>query len=185
LLPLWPASAVILAWWVLNRIIPWLAPALGVRIYRAAVAACVLLAAANFVFIPAYELHGCGVPFTFEALFRWPSVSFAGESFVDSGQTESYRKAAAEINRLTNSSAPLYVLGVQDALEPFVFYLNRCVRPSRAPISASTFGYTIMTERIWDSASSHTDGLTPLARIPHDADDLVLVRSNPAGPPDR
>lgn len=176
LLPLWPASALLLAWWVVNRIIPRFGRALGIVIYRAAVGACVLLAAANFLFIPAYELHGCGAPFTPGAFFRWPSAGFAGESPVDSGQTESYREAAAEINRLTYSKGPLGVLGIRDALEPFVFYLGRCVQPLRSPLCASPTGYTIATESTWDRTSAHTSGLTPVARIPHDREDLVLLR---------
>ena len=112
LLPLWPASALLLAWWLLNRIVPRLGHRLGDLIYRAAVGACLLLAAANFLFIPAYELHGCGAPLMPRDFLRWPSAGFAGESSINSGQTESYREVAEQINRLTNTSAPLYVLGI-------------------------------------------------------------------------
>jgi 4-amino-4-deoxy-L-arabinose transferase-like glycosyltransferase len=183
LLPLWPASAVLLAWWVLNRVIPRLGCALGIVIYRTVVGVCLLLAAVNLLFTPAYELHGCGAPLTLAAFFRWPSAGFAGESSVDSGQAESYRSAAAQINRLTDSKMPLYVFGIKDALEPLVFYLDRCVRPLRSPFDAPTAGYTIATESAWNRAGARTTGLTPLARIHYDSGDLVLLRPNPSGPP--
>jgi 4-amino-4-deoxy-L-arabinose transferase-like glycosyltransferase len=179
LLPLWPASALLLAWWLLDRVVPRLGRALGTLTYRAAVTLCVVLAAANFVFIPAYELHGCGGPFTFHALFRWPSAGFAGESSMDSGQTESYREASADINRLTHNMGPLFVSGVQDALEPFVFYLDRCLRPLPAAVPVPTVGYTVMTEKIWEAVRSGSFGFHPLARIPHNADGLVLLRPYP------
>jgi len=176
LLPLWPASAVLLAWWLVDRVVPRVGGALGMFIYRTAVGGCLLLAAANFLFIPAYELHGCGAPFTPAALFRWPSAGFTGESSVDSGQTESYRKPAEQINRLTYSNGPLYVLGIQDALEPFVFYLDRCVRPLRSPAAPPSVGYTIATESAWHRNTIQTSGLTSVARIPYDSDNLVLLR---------
>ncbi|MBV8775146.1 MAG: glycosyltransferase family 39 protein, partial [Deltaproteobacteria bacterium] len=149
LLPLWPASALLLAWCLFDRIIPRLGRPAEILSHRAAVTLCLLLAAANFLFIPAYELHGCGAPFTFDALFRWPSAGFAGESSMESGQTESYRGASAEINRLTHFDRPLFVSGIRDALEPFVFYLDRCARPLRAD-TPHTVGYVIMTEKKWE-----------------------------------
>jgi 4-amino-4-deoxy-L-arabinose transferase-like glycosyltransferase len=183
LLPLWPASALLLAWWLVNRLVPRHGHPLGDVIYRTAVGACLLLAVANFLFIPAYELHGCGAPLIPRAFFRWPSAGFAGESSIDSGQTESYRQVAAQINRLTDSSGPLYVWGIPDALEPFVFYLDRCVQPLRPAVALPTIGYTIVAESRWQRARTHTSGLIQVARIPYDNDNLVLLRSNPSGPP--
>ena len=179
LLPLWPASAVLLAWWLIDRIIARRSSARGDIVYRVAVGVCVLLAAANFFFIPAYELHGCGAPFTPAALLRWGSAGFTGESSFDSGQTDSYRAAAAQINRLTNGKGSLYVFGIQDALEPFVFYLNRCVRPLRPPLTAPAVGYVIAPDSAWHGTSAKKSGLTPVARIPYDSDDLVLLRPMP------
>jgi 4-amino-4-deoxy-L-arabinose transferase-like glycosyltransferase len=178
LLPLWPASAVVLAWWVITRIIPRLSERLALTTYRTVIGTCLLLAAANFLFIPAYELHGCGAPFTPGAFFRWTSEGFAGESSVDSGQTKSYREAAAQIDRLTSSRAPLYVFGIQDALEPLVFYLDRCVQPLRSAITAPPLGFIIAAQSAWDRAV-HTSNLKPVTRIPYDRDDLLLIRSLP------
>jgi hypothetical protein len=165
----------LLAWWLLNRIMPRYDGAHAKVTYRIAVGLCLLLAAANFLFIPAYELHECGTPFTLSELFRWRSAGFAGESAVDSGQVESYRQAAEQINRLTYSEGPLYVFGIRDALEPFVFYLSRCVRPLTFPGSAPSIGYVIATESSWRVASSEAQGLTSIARIPYDKDALLLL----------
>jgi 4-amino-4-deoxy-L-arabinose transferase-like glycosyltransferase len=175
LLPLWPASAVLLAWWVLDRIMPHYGEALRMTIYRTAAGLCLLLAAANFLFIPPYELHQCGAPFTISEFFRWRSAGFAGGSSVDSGQVESYRAAAEQINRLTYSEGPLYVFGIRDALEPFVFYLDRCVRPLSSAAAAPSVGYTIATESSWRAASQQAKGLTSFARIPYDKDALLLL----------
>lgn len=176
LLPLWPAAAFLLAWWIIDRVIPWFSPPRGMIIYRIAVATCLILAAANFLFIPAYELHGCGAPFTLTALFRWPSNGFAGESSGDTGQVKSYRSAAAQINQLTTSDTPLYTFGFQDALEPLVFYLGRCAKPLPHPLTAPANGYVIVPAQAWSRASAHTSSLAPLAAVPFGKEDLDLLR---------
>jgi 4-amino-4-deoxy-L-arabinose transferase-like glycosyltransferase len=176
LLPLWPASAVLLVWWLLNRIIPRYGGVPAMVIYRTAVGLCLLLAAANFFFVPAYELHQCGAPLTITEFFRWRSAGFAGQSSVDSGQVDSYREAAEQVNRLTYSEGPLYVFGIRDALEPFVFYLDRCVRPLSSAAAAPSVGYTIATEASWSAANPQAKGLTSIARIPYDKETLLLLR---------
>jgi 4-amino-4-deoxy-L-arabinose transferase-like glycosyltransferase len=177
LLPLWPASAFLLAWWMADRVTPWFSQPRGTVIYRIAVATCLILAAANFVYIPAYELHGCGAPFTLSALFRWPSGGFAGESSGDTGQVKSYRAAAGQINQLTTADTPLYTFGFQDALEPLVFYLDRCARPLPRPLTAPPGGYIIVPGQTWARAGANTPGLTPVTQIPFDNGDLILLRT--------
>ncbi len=177
LLPLWPASAVLLAWWVVDRVIPRLRRSLATITYRLVIGTCLVLAAVNFLFIPALELHGCGASFTPRALFRWPSAGFAGESSIDSGQTRSYREAAAQINRLTYSDGPLYVIGVPDALEPLVFYLDRCVQPLRPGSIAPPAGFVIAAENTWRRAGVEVSNFAPIASIPYDkGDQLLLLR---------
>ncbi|HEX4211036.1 MAG TPA: glycosyltransferase family 39 protein [Candidatus Binataceae bacterium] len=178
LLPLWPAAAVLLAWWIVARVVPRFSAANGTLVYRLALAICLLLAIGNFVFVPPYELHGCGAPFTPAALLRWPSNGFAGESSGSTGQTESYRAAAAQINHLT-PDAPLYAFGFQDALEPLVFYLDRCARPLPRRLTAPSAGYVIAPTRSWARAQGNTSGLTPMAKIPFDSEDLILLRPTP------
>ena len=122
-------------------------------------------------------MHGCGTAFTPATIFRWPSTGFAGESSGDTGQIKSYRAAAAQINQNATAGAPLFTFGFQDALEPLVFYLDRCARPLPRPLTAPPDGYVIVPAPAWDRLSSHTSGLTPVTRIPFDNEDLVLLRA--------
>ncbi|HUN57105.1 MAG TPA: phospholipid carrier-dependent glycosyltransferase [Candidatus Binataceae bacterium] len=177
LLPLWPAAAFLLSWWIVVRVIPWFSTPRGVLVYRTAVATCLILATANFLYIPAYELHGCGAPFTLRAFFRWPSKGFAGESSGDTGQVKSYRAAAAQINQLTTAGAPLYTFGFQDAIEPLVFYLDRCAPPLPRPLATPSSGYVIVPAQAWARASTRTSGLTPVTQVPFDNGKLVLLRA--------
>jgi hypothetical protein len=177
-LPLWPASAFLLAWWIVDRVIPFFGYRHRLIVYRAAIATCLLLAAANFLFIPAYELHGCGAPFTISNMLRWPSAGFAGESSERSGQPESYREATAQINRLVGSDAALYTFGFQDALEPLIFYLGRCAPLLRTPVSVPPNARIIAPAKVWARLRMRYPSLTPIARIPYDGDPLILLGNN-------
>jgi 4-amino-4-deoxy-L-arabinose transferase-like glycosyltransferase len=178
LLPLWPASAFLLAWWIVDRVIPFFGCRHRLIVYRAAIATCLLLAAANFLFIPAYELHGCGAPFTIASMLRWPSAGFAGESSRGSGQPKSYREAAAQINRLVGSGAALYTFGFQDALEPLIFYLGRCAPLLRTPVAVPPNARIIAPAKVWARLCTRYPSLTPIARIPYDGNPLILLGNN-------
>jgi hypothetical protein len=178
LLPLWPASAFLLAWWMLERVIPFFGYRHRLIVYRVAIVTCLLLATANFLFIPAYELRGCGAPFTIASMFRWPSAGFAGESSRSSGQPMSYRDAAAQINRLISSDTALYTFGFQDALEPLIFYIGRCAPPLHAPISVPPNARIIAPANVWAQLSMRYPSLMPIARIPYDDAPLILLGSN-------
>jgi 4-amino-4-deoxy-L-arabinose transferase-like glycosyltransferase len=175
LLPLWPASAFLLAWWTVDRIAPLLGRRFGTNVYRAVIATCLLLAGANFLFIPAYELHGCGAPFNIASLFRWRSSGFVGESANGGVQTNSYRDAAAQINRITTPGTALYSFGFQDALEPLVFYLKRCAPPLHALTSVPPDACIIAPEKAWNRLRVQYPSLAPLVRIPYDHNPLVLL----------
>lgn len=84
LLPLWPAAAVLIGWWMLERMI-----ARWGRIAQAGfLAAGVATIAANLIIIPKQEAKTCG----------------AG----------SFREAAARINRIVGSEEPLFIYGMGD-----------------------------------------------------------------------
>jgi hypothetical protein len=180
LLPLWPASAFVLAWWITDCVMPRLNFRIATMVYRGAIAMCLLLAFANFLFIPAYELHGCGAPFSIASLFRWPSNGFAGESSDDASQTKSYRRSAGEINRLIKPEAPLYSYGFQDALEPMVFYLGRCTPPLRAPFSIPSDGCVIAPAGAANQLTRRAPGLMPLANIAGDTPLMLFGSASPA-----
>ena len=165
LLPLWPPSAFVLAWWITDHLMPRLSFRIGAILYRSAIAMCLLLAFANLLFIPAYELHGCGAPFSLASLFRWPSNGFAGESSNDADQRKSYRRSAAEVDRLTKPGAPLYSYGFQDALEPLIFYLGRCAPPLRPPFSIPPDACVIAPAPAANQLERRAPGLAPLANI--------------------
>jgi 4-amino-4-deoxy-L-arabinose transferase-like glycosyltransferase len=184
LLPLWPASAFLLAWWITDWVSPRVRSHIGTSIYRATITMCLVLAAANFIFIPAYELHACGAPFTIASLLRWPSRGFAGESSDDSAQVKSYRDAAAEIDRLIKPEAPLYSYGFQNALEPLVFYLGRCAPPLRGPISLPHDACVIAPANAWDRPNPRHPppvGLARLARISADKNPLLILGKSAGG----
>jgi 4-amino-4-deoxy-L-arabinose transferase-like glycosyltransferase len=176
LLPLWPASAVLLAWWLLHRMVPRLGEIHGTLIHRIAVGICLVVSAGNFFFIPADELHKCGAPLTLRAIVSEVGAGSTTSS-LESVQSESYRGLAREINHLTSSKGPLYIIGMEGALEPFVFYLGRCVTPLRS-MEGLPSGYIVISETLW-SKVGRTSRLTLLKRIPHDDNNLVLVRSIP------
>ena len=178
LLPLWPASAYLLAWWTMEHILPSICVRLRTVVYRLVITTCLLLATANFLFIPAYELHQCGAPFTLDSLLQWSSTGFMGESFASSNQTKSYRAAAAQINRFTPSDTRLYWFGFQDALEPLIFYLDRCALPLAASLPVPADAWVITPVSAWTPVRSRFPNLTPWARISYDHDALILLRTS-------
>lgn len=99
LLPLWPPSAVMLAWMVET-----FARRTRRRMVEGAYAAvCIAALIANFVIIPQREVRECG-----------------GDSF---------RPAAAEIRRVVTPDQPLYTYGFTEELAPLLFYLDRDALP--------------------------------------------------------
>src|SRR5579883_3055406 len=175
LLPLWPPGAVLLAWWTVAYLPRRLGDRYAAVVYRTAVGTGLALAIANLVFLPAYELHGCGAPFTARALFAWPAPNGMADPASASIQTRSYRAAAAAINR-TTGAAPLYVIGIDDALEPLVFYLGRCVKPLASWRAAPADGFVISTVSAWHRADARNAALSPVVQIPYDHTTLVLLR---------
>jgi 4-amino-4-deoxy-L-arabinose transferase-like glycosyltransferase len=176
LLPVWPAAAVLLAWWVIDYLPRGLRTGRAGNIYRVTVGVCLASAIANFVFIPPYELHNCGVPFNLRSLSRWPSAVFAGKSPSDAKQVRSYRAAAAAIDHLTDPHEPVYVIGIDDALEPLVFYLGRCARPLHSWRDLPAEGFIITTVSAWSRTTAPHSGWSPVAKISYGSSDLILLK---------
>jgi 4-amino-4-deoxy-L-arabinose transferase-like glycosyltransferase len=84
LLPLWPPSAVLIAWWLDYQLPPRWNP-IGRRGF---VVMCAALIAFNLVFIPRQERKTCG--------------------------KGSFRAAAAQINRIVGAEEPLFIYGMGD-----------------------------------------------------------------------
>src|SRR5208283_4642041 len=84
LLPVWPAAAVMLAWWIVT--VPPLAWRRGAT--RAFAALCAGLIGFNFVYITRVEVRSC--------------------------RDDSFRPAAEEIARFVAPADPLYIFGFQE-----------------------------------------------------------------------
>jgi 4-amino-4-deoxy-L-arabinose transferase-like glycosyltransferase len=173
LLPLWPASAVLLSWWVLDRIVPHL----GNLAYRASVAVCLVLSVGFFFFIPASELHSCGKTLSLFEMLKWPVDELAGRSTAELNQSISYRQAATEVNRVVPQDEALFTVGIDGAEEPLVFYLRRCAPPLQRSLDTVPAGYLIAGPHAMAHEKYKTTRFPIALTIPYRNDDLTLLRS--------
>jgi 4-amino-4-deoxy-L-arabinose transferase-like glycosyltransferase len=146
LLPLWPASAVLLAWWfaTLDRL-RW-----GAAAKWAYAAACCAAIVFNFIYIPMKEARAC-----------------AGWSF---------RPAAAEIARVVGPDQPLYTYGFGEELAPLLFYLDRDAPAIRGKLGDAPPGYVIVPELAWRAHRAEALDLEPVLTSEHGMRRLVLLR---------
>jgi 4-amino-4-deoxy-L-arabinose transferase-like glycosyltransferase len=146
LLPLWPASAVMLAWWIETmrpRRFGWLArPAAG--------AICAALIVFNFTWLPRSEIRNCG--------------------------GDSYRLPAAQIARVVGPEEPLFVFGIEGDLAPLLFYLDRDVTPLSGKLGDAPPGYVIVPAEVWSRARAEAPGLEPVLTANSGRIRLILLR---------
>lgn len=145
LLPLWPASALMIAWWF---------ESLGVQFWgRFASAmlavACACMVSFNFLYIPWREQHECA--------------------------NQSYRAAALVIDRAVGPGEPLYAWGFTEDLAPLVFYLDRHVMPIQGRLGDAPPGYVLVPGQIWAMVRNRAPGLAPVLVAPHGRFGLVLL----------
>jgi 4-amino-4-deoxy-L-arabinose transferase-like glycosyltransferase len=178
LLPLWPPSAVLLAWWVLARLVP----RFGVTIYRGLVAICLVLALVNYVFIPAYELRGCGKRLTVAEMLEWPVTSRS--STAEDFQPGSYRDAAGAVDSVVSSDAPLYDVGIDGAKEPLIFYLRRCTSKLPQPPGAVSDGYVLAGPSALKNERNGLNQFEYVKKLPYGTAGLTLLqRKSPGAAP--
>ena len=177
LLPLWPASAVLLSWWVLDRILP----RIGDLAYRVSITICLVLSVGFFFFIPASELHSCGKTLSIVEMLKWPVDELAGRSTAALNQAISYRQAAAEVNRVVPKDEPLFTVAIDGAEEPLVFYLRRCAPPVQRRLDTVPAGYLIAGPHAMERAKYKTPRFHIALTIPYRNDNLTLLRSESAG----
>ncbi|HUY17842.1 MAG TPA: glycosyltransferase family 39 protein [Candidatus Binataceae bacterium] len=145
LLPLWPASAVMIAWWFES-----LGERFAGRFARAALAiACASMVIFNFLYIPWHEQREC-----------------AGQS---------YRAAATMIDRTVGPREPLYAYGFRADLAPLVFYLDRYVTPIHGRLGDAPPGYVLVPGQVWAMVRDRAPGLAPVLIAPHGRFGLVLL----------
>jgi 4-amino-4-deoxy-L-arabinose transferase-like glycosyltransferase len=150
LLPLWPAAALMLAWWLLRlqRL------RFGIAAVAAYGAACGAVIVFNFFYIPHHELREC-----------------AGYS---------YRPAAAEIAREVGPSEPLYTYGFHEELAPLLFYLDRDAPALHGKLGDAPPGYIIVPANVWRTQRADALDLQPVLTSDHGHRRLVLLRRGKA-----
>ncbi|MBF6560887.1 MAG: phospholipid carrier-dependent glycosyltransferase [Candidatus Binataceae bacterium] len=150
LLPLWPASAVTLAWWLDAR-----APTqYGPLLRRTVGATCAILIVFNFFYLPYRAIREC-----------------AGDSF---------RIAAAQINRVVGPSEPLYLYDFTDEPAPLLFYLDRPAPRISGKLGDAPPGYVLAPVATWDRLKPSALDLTPVLETSSGRPRLVLLRRGPA-----
>ncbi len=150
LLPLWPASAVLLGWWLTAP--P--RPRYG-KILRAAVTAtCAVLIVFNFFFLPHHEIRECG--------------------------KDSMRQTAAQINRIVGRNEPLYIFHFEDQPAPLLFYLDRPAPMVSGKLGDAPPGYVIVTAEAWRHLKPQALDLEPVFESSSGRPRLVLLRHGKA-----
>jgi len=146
LLPLWPASAVMLSWWLTS-----LAPTRYGKIVRSGVVAIsVVLIAINFFYLPRKEIREC--------------------------DGDSMRTAAAEINRMVGPGEPLYLFDFEDEPAPLLFYLDRTAPRITGKLGDAPPGYVIATAAAWRRLKPQALDLEPVYESSTGRPRLVLLR---------
>src|SRR5262249_7594193 len=146
LLPLWPPSAIMLAWWIMSashfnwgRFAKW-----------AFATTCCGLIVCNFIYIPRKEVRDCA--------------------------DTTYRPAAEEILRAVGANEPLYTYGFDEELAPLLFYLNRDAPIIRGKLDDAPPGYVIVPRKVWRSNENLAPGFTPILTSDHGKRKLILLR---------
>jgi 4-amino-4-deoxy-L-arabinose transferase-like glycosyltransferase len=171
LLPLWPPSAILLAWWTWRIARPrW-----GRKIVIALATVCVGMAAIDFFFIPWQETHYCGVKLSAKQTLEWPFLSLYGKEPSYVTRQDWLRSAARKINGVMSANQPLFTYRFAGAVEPWMFYLHRRIVQVYGPINRIPSGYVLVRIPIWKDVAEHARGFTKLLTLPDDHSGLVLL----------
>jgi hypothetical protein len=152
LLPLWPASAVLLAWWVQTSVLS--SPRWG-RLLRGflVISSCGLIVF-NTVLLPRSEVRECA--------------------------NDSLRDAAMEIDRIVGRGEPLYLYGFGEEPAPLLFYLDRDAPPVGGKLGDAPPGYVIVPAQVWRQHKEEALDLTPIFESTSGRPPLVLLRHGKA-----
>ncbi|HUY39501.1 MAG TPA: glycosyltransferase family 39 protein [Candidatus Binataceae bacterium] len=170
LLPMWPASSFLIAWWIVRR-----APArTGAIAGGAVIAVCAVMIVVNFFFIPWYEVRDCGGKLSMREALAWPIESIAGEK-VPIMQRDSMRRAAGEIARAVEIGAPLHIFGMNTPVEPLIFYMRRDAPPLATSLAAAPAGYVIVPGELWEKEKGQLPNMSLKLNAPYDDTYLALL----------
>jgi 4-amino-4-deoxy-L-arabinose transferase-like glycosyltransferase len=147
LLPLWPASAFLLAWGA-GELAQWNRWGRAARSGLAAL--CAGLVTFNFFYLPRHEAAGCG--------------------------GGSIQAAAAQINRTVGNDEPLYLYGFGDDPAPLLFYLDRDAPRVEGKLGDAPPGYVIVPQSVWNEHESEALDLKPVLSVEAGGDKLLLLR---------
>ncbi|MGH7923231.1 MAG: ArnT family glycosyltransferase, partial [Candidatus Binatus sp.] len=146
LLPVWPAAAVMLAWWIVS------VPPLAWR--RAAAwsfaALCTGLVVFNFIYIPRAEVRSC--------------------------RDDSFRPAAEEIARVVAPADPLYLYGFHEEVAPLLFYLDRDAPVLQGRLGDAPAGFIIVPAHVWKTHQADALDFEPVLSSDHGSRHLVLIK---------
>jgi 4-amino-4-deoxy-L-arabinose transferase-like glycosyltransferase len=162
LLPLWPVSAVMLAWFILRISSHAGAPrenrgliGAGRRfLFPAMIAVTAGSIFINFLFLPDRPIHDCG--------------------------DDSFRTTAAEINRIVGADEPLYSYGLGEEPATLIFYLDRDLPPLAGKLGDAPPGYVVAPAQLWRTAKDDALDLTPVFTSTSGREPLVLLRHGKA-----
>jgi 4-amino-4-deoxy-L-arabinose transferase-like glycosyltransferase len=145
LLPLWPPSAVMLAWMVTVA-----SERSGGRAVKGAYAAmCVAMIVANLIIIPHREARECA--------------------------DDSFRPAATEIGKVVASGEPLYLYGFGEEVAPLLFYLDRDAPEWDGKLGDAPPGYIIVPAGVWAKKRGEALDLEPVLESNHGNRHLILL----------
>jgi 4-amino-4-deoxy-L-arabinose transferase-like glycosyltransferase len=150
LLPLWPASAVLLGWWLTAPA----RPRYGKLLRAAVTATCAVLIVFNLLFLPHHEIRDCG--------------------------NDSMRETAAQINRIVGRNEPLYIFRFADQPAPLLFYLDRPAPMVSGRLGDAPPGYVIVTAAAWRHLEPQALDLEPVFESSSGRPRLVLLRHGKA-----
>jgi 4-amino-4-deoxy-L-arabinose transferase-like glycosyltransferase len=146
LLPVWPAAAVVLAWWVVT--VP---PLAWRRTATAAFAAlCAGLVVFNFIYIPRAEILAC--------------------------RDDSFRPAAEEIARVVAPADPLYLYGFNEEVAPLLFYLDRDAPVLQGRLGDAPPGFIIVPAHVWKTHQGDALDFEPVLTSDHGNRRVVLLK---------
>jgi 4-amino-4-deoxy-L-arabinose transferase-like glycosyltransferase len=171
LLPLWPPSAILLAWWTWRIVRPrW-----GKGLVIALATACVAMTVGNFFFIPWRETRDCGGSLSLTQALEWPFLSLYGEQPRYVTRQDWLRIAARRIDGVVGANRPLFAYRLDEAMEPWIFYLDRNIVPVHGPINSIPSGYVLVPRPIWNKQADDAHGFKELLILPDDQHGIVLL----------
>jgi hypothetical protein len=146
LLPVWPAAAILLAWWILTIPPP--------RFRRATIwtfaAICGGLVIFNFIYIPRIEMNSC--------------------------RNDSFRPAAEEIARVVAPEDPLYIYNLGEEPAPLLFYLDRNAPEIHGRLADAPPGFIVLPAHVWKLHQHEALDFEPVLTSDHGNRHLVLIK---------